>query len=197
MLINVKMLFLLCWLLGFNLSISTINSITCILLFLFNFSPIINLLNIASYLLFDIMTKRLKRKSEITHHVLGLISIVYVIVYTPLDLALISKILACLETSTIFLNMYHDSKSFKPEVAFVSKLLSTKVWSYVFLLSFIICRFVLFIFFMYPKLDRQDFVFFYYAWLGLNSYWLLWMVNKFIFKFGVYDVKNVKSTDNR
>jgi len=187
------MLFVLFWFLGYDLTVSTVNSISCILMYFSNlFTSVHVISSIICYLLFDIVTMRIKRRSELVHHILGIISALYAIWYLPTYLDTIIKVLMCLETSTIFLNMYLDSKSTKSELHFISKLLSPAIWSYLFLFSFIVCRFILFEIIMYPILDRSDIIVFHLLWLGLNSYWLLWMINKFVYHPFIHTTKRSK-----
>lgn len=186
-----EMLFFLSWLIGYDLTVSTVNSLTCIALHFIPIDPIFNLINVWSYLLFDVVTHRLTRKSQYAHHLLGLISIPYMVFNHPEYNHISSLILVLLEVSTIFLNMYFDSKKTPKdkETPYLSGLLSTQSWSYLFLLCFIVCRFILYTYYLYPHMSSPDIIVLSTFWLILNTYWLYWMFVKFVLK------KNNKKKD--
>jgi hypothetical protein len=175
------MLFLIFWLLGFKYMVSTATSLTSIALTVFGFPAVYNIIIVGLYLAFDLIIIGVTRRSEMFHHIFGLLSIYYLLFCKPEYIQVTSQVLTFLECSTVLMNFYHDSKSDKPETVIITNLLSTKTWSYLFVTSFIIFRFILFELYTFPYLGNTDFAIFHHVWLGLNTYWIFWMLKKFVF----------------
>jgi len=115
------MFFILAWLAGYNLTVSTVNSITCIVLWLTDMPVHYYYLNLISYFVFDMVTGRLERNSERVHHIMSLLSLLYVWFCLP-DLAGAAATLAtCLEVSTVPLNFFHESRKAEASIRAAAK----------------------------------------------------------------------------
>jgi len=178
------MLFLLAWLLNYDITVSTVNSVTVIALQLLGLPIQYLYVNLVVYFIFDIVSKRVKRRSDMSHHLLSLLTIFYILLCHPDIVDTVATAATAVEISTIPLNFYHDSKRSKErpkaETPVITDLISTRSWQYLFLTCFIVFRFPVYIWLLNPVITTLDLTVFYYSWLSLNSYWLVWMVKKFV-----------------
>lgn len=174
------MLFLLAYWMGYDLMISTANAVTCIGCKTLRLPDSYLHASLAAYLSFDLLSGRTVKWSDRCHHLMGLATLLYLYKYQPKLLPATTNTLTVMEVGTVALNFYHDSKLLQPEVGCISRRLSPNSWGLLFLLCFITARFPIFIKVMSPHVTSRSLAAIYYSWLGLNSYWTIFIIRKFL-----------------
>ena len=164
------------WIFGKRKLASFLNALQTVILTLFGFPQICSF-SMVSFLIYDLSYWRKDSYSENIHHIIGLITI-YFICGEPSFHSDASRVMALVEFSTLFLNLYHNSKAEKPDLNY---LIYPKIWSLCFPISFIICRMFLLEIVLVNHYHLRWIYWISYFWYGLNTYWLYWMAKKFIF----------------
>lgn len=174
------MFFVLAWVQGYDKMVSVVNALTCVLMRLVGIPTYLIHVNLVAYFLLDMLFDNKIRPSDIYHHLLSMLTIGYVYSLGETKVEAMTQAIIAMECGNIVLNLYHDSYAKQPELPSISGLLSTHSWSLCFFASFILTRFVTFIYYVWPHLDCLSLHVIFYCWLALNVYWTAYMVRRFV-----------------